>query len=108
MWPFVLIAYADVDTTIHSINQHILNPLIVFMFAVAAVFFAYGLFEYIKDSDNADAREKGKNHIIWGLIGMFIMVTVFYLMRFIVGTLGIEDEINVETGEANLPAITIE
>jgi uncharacterized membrane protein YidH (DUF202 family) len=106
MWPFVLTAYASLDDTIKKINKAIINPLIVLMFAIAAIYFLYGLFEFIKDADNSDARETGKNHIIWGLIGMFIMVSVYFIMQLILGTLGIgTEQINISpTGiEVNLP-----
>ena len=79
------------------------------MFAIAAVYFAYGIFEFIKDSDSADAREKGKQHIIWGLIGMFIMVGVFFITDVILGTIGIDqNQINVREIQVELPPITPE
>ena len=79
------------------------------MFAIAAVYFAYGIFEFIKDSDSADAREKGKQHIIWGLIGMFIMVGVFFITDVILGTIGIDQkQINVREIQVELPPITPE
>lgn len=105
MWPFVLIAYASIDDTIRKVNKAIINPLIVLFFAIAAVYFAYGVFEFIKDSDSPDAREKGKQHIIWGLIGMAIMGSAFFIMSLILGTLGIEQQIDINTGEVNLPSI---
>ena len=103
MYPFILTAYASVDETIRKVNKNILNPLIILMFAIAAVYFAYGIFEFVKDGDNSDAREKGKQHILWGLIGMAIMASVFFIMQFIVGTLGIEDQIDIENMEVDLP-----
>jgi len=105
MSPFIHTAYASVDSTIRSINKAIINPLIVLMFAIAAIYFAYGLFEFIMGADKPEAREKGKEHIIWGLIGMFIMVSVYFIMRLIVGTLGIEGQIDLNTGEADFPPI---
>ncbi len=108
MHPFILTAYASVDTTIRQVNKQIVNPLIILMFAIAAIYFAYGLFEYIKDSDSADGREKGKQHIIWGLVGMFIMVSVFFIMDLILGTLGISSQqINIQEMQVDLPPITI-
>ncbi|MDQ5901687.1 MAG: hypothetical protein QG580_402 [Patescibacteria group bacterium] len=108
MWPFVFTAYASLDSTIKKINKAIINPLIVLMFAIAAVYFLYGLYEFIKDADSSDARETGKRHIIWGLIGMFIMVAVYFIMELILGTLGIgTDQINItpDSIDVNLPPI---
>ena len=105
MYPFFLTAYASVDDTVRKVNKEILNPLIALMFAIAAVYFAYGVFEFIKDADAADAREKGKQHIIWGLIGMAIMGSVFFIMQLIIGTLGVEQQINIQEMQVTLPPI---
>jgi len=105
MWPFIFTAYASVDDTIRKVNKVLINPLITLMFAIAAIYFVYGVFEFIRDSSSADGREKGKQHIIWGLIGMAIMGSVFFIMQLILGTLGIENQINPQTGEVNLPPI---
>ena len=105
MYPFILTAYASVDETIRKVNKAIINPFIVLMFAIAAVYFAYGVFEFIKDGDSSDAREKGKQHIVWGLVGMAIMGSVFFIMQLIVGTLGVEQQINIQEMEVTLPPI---
>lgn len=100
---FTPVAYATVDTFVRKLNTFIFNPLIYFMTIVAVAYFLYGIFEYIKGSDSSDAKEKGKQHMIWGLIGLFIMVAVFLIIKVIMGTVGIdESEINVQTGEVNI------
>ncbi len=73
---------------IHKINEVILNPLITLIFAAAVLIFLYGVFEYLKGSDSDDARSTGRNHIIWGVVGMFIMVSVFGIMDIIMNTIG--------------------
>jgi uncharacterized membrane protein len=63
-----------------------LNPLILLMFAVSLVVFLWGVFEYIKDGDNEKDREKGKSNIVWGIIGMFVMVSVYGILEILVNT----------------------
>lgn len=100
---FTPVAYASVDTFIKKLNKFIFNPIIVFLIILAVVYFIYGLFEYIKGSDSGSARETGQRHMIWGLIGLFIMVAVFYILKVLMGTIGItEDQINPATGEVNI------
>lgn len=67
----------------------IVNPLITLMFAVALVYFLFGVFQFVQNADSEDAREQGKQHILWGIIGMFIMVAVFGIMRIVLNTFGI-------------------
>lgn len=76
------------------------------MFAIASIYFLVGLISFIKDSEKPEAREKGKQHIIWGLTGMTVMVSVFFIMRIILNTLGIdENQINITEIQVNLPDI---
>lgn len=84
------IAYADVDSLVYKVNKVIINPLIFFMFAVALMYFIYGVFEFISNSENEEKRTAGKSHMLWGVIGMFIMVAVFTIMSIITNTLGVK------------------
>jgi len=70
-----------VNTLLEKIAKQIVNPLITLMFAVAVVFFIYGVVEFISASDNEEARTTGKQHMIWGIIGIFIMVSVWGIMN---------------------------
>lgn len=100
---FTPVAYASVDTFIFKLNKFIFNPIIVFLITLAVVYFMYGIVEYVQGSTKEEARTKGQRHMLWGLIGLFIMVGVFFIMKLILGTIGIDqNEINVETGEVNI------
>ncbi|MDQ5971604.1 MAG: hypothetical protein QG566_550 [Patescibacteria group bacterium] len=82
------IAEASVGTLMQSINRVILNPLIVFLFACAMLFFLYGVMQFIINPANEEMKKKGKSHMIWGVVGMAIMVSVFGIMQIILNTLG--------------------
>lgn len=84
----------DIDTLILKINKNIVNPFIAFLFVLATLLFLYGLFQFFfadkvgGAEGGATARETGKRHMVWGLVGMFLMISVFGIMRVIVNTLG--------------------
>ncbi len=80
----------DIDTILFKINKNILNPFLGFLFVLATALFLYGLVRYLIAGDGDKDREVGKRHMMWGIIGMFIMVSVFGIMRIIVNTFGIE------------------
>lgn len=80
---------SPISNLLFKVNEVILNPLITLAFAVALVYFLYGVFQFIKDADDSDAREQGKQHILWGLVGMFIMISVFGIIRIVLNTFGI-------------------
>lgn len=95
---FAPTAEASVITLVQSINRVIINPLIIFLFALAVVYFLYGLTRYFLYSDNEEVRKESKSQMIWGIIGMFIMVSVFGIMNLILNTLG---ETPLETSMVN-------
>jgi hypothetical protein len=43
---------------------------------------------HVWDPDNEEQREKGRVGMMYGLIGMFIMVAVFGIMDFIISSIG--------------------
>lgn len=88
IFEIIPIAEASITTLMSSINRVIINPLIVFMFALAIVYFLYGLMQYLLSPDNEEIRRNSKQHMLWGIIGMFIMIAVFGIMNILLTTLG--------------------
>jgi hypothetical protein len=56
--------------------------------AAALASFMYGIVLYIWNPDNEELRETGRKSMFWGIIGMFVMVSVFGIMRFIISSIG--------------------
>lgn len=79
-----------VDSLLLKINEQIINPLIFLLFALAFVYFLWGVFEFIQKPED---HEKGRNTMLYGVIGMFIMVSVFGIMRLIANTIGVDTSV---------------
>lgn len=90
-WEIIPHAEASVATLMQSINKNIINPIIFLLFALAAVYFLYGLAQYLLSPNNEEVRKKSKSVMLWGLVGLFIMVAVFGIMRIILGTLKVSN-----------------
>ncbi len=74
-----------------KVSDNIVSPIVAVLFLVAFVVFVYGMFEMISSQDDSDKRKNGKNAILWGVIGMVIMVSVYGIIRLIANTLGVGD-----------------
>jgi uncharacterized membrane protein required for colicin V production len=74
---------------INKISAEILSPLILLMMAVAVAYFLYGLFEMIRDGGNEEARRTGQQHMLWGVVGLFIMVAVYGIIHAVCRTIGV-------------------
>lgn len=73
---------------IEKIKDNILNPIIIALFAAAAFYFLFGLLKFIQNQDNETAQEEGKRHMVWGVIGIFLMVAVYGILDLIGSTVG--------------------
>lgn len=82
--PGAFLIATDAESTISKLNEVIFNPLIKLLFAVAFLVFMYGLVEFMLNRSDTEAVEKGKSHMIWGVIGFAIMVSVFGIINFLV------------------------
>ena len=72
-----MIAYAKTaEEIIGVVVMDILEPFVAALFAVALIMFLWGVVEFLAASDNETARETGKRHMLWGIIGLVIMVGV--------------------------------
>jgi hypothetical protein len=57
-----------------------IRPAIIFLFVLATVVFIWGLVEFIASAENEEGRTRGKRTIVWGIIGMTIMVVTGAIM----------------------------
>ncbi|OHA87982.1 MAG: hypothetical protein A2741_01490 [Candidatus Zambryskibacteria bacterium RIFCSPHIGHO2_01_FULL_43_27] len=76
-----------------KISTLILNPVLALLFFIAFVIFVYGIVRFIMGASDDKAREEGKRAIGYSLIGMFVMISVYGIMRFVLSTFGIDTNI---------------
>ena len=75
---------SDVGSVIIDIINNILVPV---LFAIAFIVFIWGAFlTFILGANSDDVKERGKNLMLWGLIGFFVMVSVWGLVNILTGT----------------------
>ncbi len=88
--PFVASAQQlnNVETLFRSVGRivDLLLPLVV---ALALLFFFWGLAKFVLAAgDEVDAK-KGKDMMIWGVVALFIMISVWGLVSWVGTALGI-------------------
>lgn len=88
-----------VSTQIIPLINNVFVPL---LFAVAFIVFLYGVaMKYILSNGDETKVEEGHKLILWGLIGFFVMVSVWGMVNILVDTFGL----NTPTNRA-LPTFT--
>lgn len=76
-----------------KVVENILNPVILLLFGFAVIVFLWGVLQFVLKADSEEGRVTGGKHILYGIIGMAIMISAFGIMRFIIGTIGAEDTV---------------
>ena len=78
-------AYAFVE----RFNEVILYPVILLLTGIAFLVFLYGCLIYITHAENSSAREEGRSHIIYSIIGMFVMLVAYAILTIAANTFGL-------------------
>lgn len=69
--------------------SEIINPLMLLVFAVGLLIFVVGVVEFLWGLNREnEARERGKKHMLWGIVGMFIMTVAYSIVWLIINTVG--------------------
>ncbi len=68
-----------------------INTVVVpVIFALAFAFFIWGVAKYFFfQGDDEKKREEGKKFVLWGILGMAILFSVWGLVNMLLSTLGI-------------------
>ena len=76
----------DFSGLVDLIISRVLNPIVIFLFAVGVVIFLWGMIKYLGKMDNDDERKKWLNLMVYGLIIMFVMFSVWGLVNILLDT----------------------
>jgi len=69
--------------------QFVVNPAILVVFSFGLLMFVFGLVEFLLSLSKGGETKTGRDHMLWGLLGMFIMVSVFGILRLLSDTFGL-------------------
>lgn len=78
-----------------------IKPAIMLIFAAAIVFFLWNMLMLVMKSDQPDEIKEFKSRVVWGIVGIFVMSSMYGLVWFITNSLRLDDtvgQINVRFG----------
>lgn len=89
--PTLAFAQANLSGISNLVTQagQIIAKLIPIMFALAIVYFFWGLITYIRSAGDPKAAAEGRSIMIYGLIAIAIMASLYGLITWLQQTLGI-------------------
>jgi len=71
------------DKIVAVLVENVLNPFIKLLFAVATAVFIWGIIQFLTNVEDAEQKEAGKRHMIWGIIGLTIMLGVWGIINLV-------------------------
>ena len=74
---------------LQRIITYIVDPAIRVVFTAGLFLFLWGLVEFLWGLRSGQVETTGKQHMIWGMVGMLIMVSVYGIIALIVNTFGL-------------------
>ena len=69
----------------------LVNRLLPFVITLTLLVFLWGLFKYVASGGDTEARKEARGYIIWGLIALAIMVSVWGLVNLLIRTVGLDN-----------------
>ena len=93
--PFLVFAQqinsiSDAGDIVINIIDNVAVPIV---FAMAFLVFIYGIFQYfIQGGHDEEKREAGRSLMLWGIIGFFVMVSVWGLVHVLLGTFRLQQQ----------------
>jgi fumarate reductase subunit D len=89
--PSIAFAYRfdNITQLINYIYLIIRDSILRLIFALAVLAFFWGVFKTIRDANDSKAREEGRYFMLYGIIAIFVMVSMWGLVRVLTNTFGI-------------------
>jgi hypothetical protein len=77
------------DTVGHIFNWGtctLINSVLPVLFSLATVSFIWGIIQYFLNPDNEEKRKAGKSFMMWGLIALFVMTSMWGIVNILSNT----------------------
>ncbi len=77
---------------INRLNQ-ILNTIVPFIVGLAVFIIIWGIFTYITHAEEEEKRQEAKQFVLWGVIGVFLMLSVWGFVNILVNSFSLKKDI---------------
>lgn len=74
---------------------NLLNKIIPILIVLGVLYFVWGVITYVI-ADDEEAKSTGRNRMVWGIIGLVIIVGVWALVRYVANTFGLNNTTQIQ------------
>lgn len=90
--------FGDLKTMVGDVKV-IVDKIYIIVFSLALIFFFWGMGQFILKAGDAKMREEGKQKMIWGVVVIFVMFSIFGIITFI------GDELGIASADEKIPSL---
>jgi hypothetical protein len=73
----------------------LLNAVVPVLIALGVVYFVWGVVQFVASSDE-EAKKNGRNKIIYGIIGLAVIIGLWGLVNLLRNTFGLNNTTNIQ------------
>ena len=82
------------NKTVGGLFEYVLclavDTIVPLLFAIALVVFLWGMVQFIMNAENEEKREKYRNFMLWGIVGLAVMSAIWGLVAIFTKTFDID------------------
>jgi hypothetical protein len=87
-----VLAAATFSELVNNTVNSLLKPLPAILVGIAVVMFIYGVI-ILMFSEGGEKKEEGKQYMIWGIVGIFVIVTMWGLINILAGIFNLDNNV---------------
>lgn len=81
----------DLPELFNTINR-LINTFIPFLVGLAVLIIIWGVFNYIAGAGDEEKRAQAKQYVVWGVVGVFIMLSIWGLVSILANTFALRKD----------------
>ncbi len=86
-----LVASAQTVGSIITVIRSVVDVLIPLFMAIGVLVFLWGIIKYITAGGDAEKEKSARGYIIYGLIGILVMIAFWGIIKVALGTFGVQE-----------------
>lgn len=75
---------------VNSFSCLLIKSVVPFLIALSVVGFIWGIFQFFLNPDNEEKKKNGKSFMVWGLIALFVIVSMWGIVGLLSNTFQIK------------------
>lgn len=84
------IGFSTLGSLFNWASCTLIKSVVPLLFSLAVVGFIWGVIQYFINAENEEKRKKGKTYMIWGLVALFVMISMWGLVGILTNTFHIK------------------